>query len=305
VFKGIRDDLAPAELAAPSSRSRVRVPKENILQLLPDAVVPSPEELRSYWRNVAPRALKYLGRRPLKLVRHVHGTTFYHRGRLPPIPSAVQQLKVQKREGGEGTRVWVEDLEGLLGLLDMNVVEVHPWNATVDDLEHPDVMVFDLDPGEGIEWQFVIDTALAVRELLKAEGLASWPKVTGGKGIHVMAPISGEMTHDAAHRYSRELAQRIAQTDRTRYTTSASMSERKGRLFVDYLRNGRGTTAVGTYSPRARPGFPIAAPVTWKQVERGIRPDAFSIEHPTSRTKTDRAGRAKNRRRARPSGEFP
>jgi bifunctional non-homologous end joining protein LigD len=298
VFKGIRDDLVPAELLRPAAPeppkknrafpSRVRVPKENILQLLPHAVVPSPEALRVYWRTIAPRALKYLARRPLKLVRHVHGTTFYHRGRLPRIPPTVHQLKVQKREGGEGTRVWVDDLDGLLGLVDMDVVEVHPWNSTVDDLEHPDVLVFDLDPGEGIEWQFVIETAFALRDLLKAEGLASWPKVTGGKGVHVMAPLSGEMTHDAAHRYSRELAQRIASLDRERYTTSAAIAERSGRLFLDYLRNGRGTTAVGTYSPRARPGFPIAAPVTWKQVERGIRPDAFSIEHPTSRGRNAR-----------------
>jgi bifunctional non-homologous end joining protein LigD len=96
-----------------------------------------------------------------------------------------------------------------------------------------------------------------------------------------MAPLARDMTHDAAHQYSRELAQRIAGTDPDRYTTSAAMPERTGKLFIDYLRNGRGTTAVGTYSPRARPGFPIAAPVTWKAVERGIRPDAFSIEHPT------------------------
>jgi bifunctional non-homologous end joining protein LigD len=98
------------------------------------------------------------------------------------------------------------------------------------------------------------------------------------------------MTHDQAHRYARELAERFATRDRKRYTTSAAMSERAGRLFIDHLRNGRGTTAVGTYSPRARPGFPIAAPVTWQAVERGIRPDAFSIEHPT------RAGVSKKRR---------
>jgi bifunctional non-homologous end joining protein LigD len=193
----------------------------------------------------------------------------------------VRQLKIQKRAGGEGTRLWIEDLAGLLGLVAIGVVEVHPWNSSVDDLEHPDVLVFDLDPGEGIEWDFVIDTALSVRALLKAEGLTSWPKVTGGKGLHIMAPLARDMTHDAAHQYSRELAQRIAGTDPDRYTTSAAMPERTGKLFIDYLRNGRGTTAVGTYSPRARPGFPIAAPVTWKAVERGIRPDAFSIEHPT------------------------
>ena len=148
------------------------VPRENILQLLPDAVVPSREELARYWRRVAPEALKHLARRPLKLVRHVHGTTFYHRGKLPPVPPAVHQLRLQKREGGEGVRVWVDDLDGLLGLLDMDVVEVHPWGATVDDIEHPDLLVFDLDPGEGIEWDFVTGTALALRDQLAMRAFA-------------------------------------------------------------------------------------------------------------------------------------
>ncbi|TIX37028.1 MAG: DNA ligase D, partial [Mesorhizobium sp.] len=101
-------------------------------------------------------------------------------------PAAVHQLRVQKREGGEGVRVWVDDLAGLLGLVEMNAVEVHPWNATVDDIEHADRVVLDLDPGEGIEWAEVIETALALRDIMEAAGLESWPKVTGGKGIHLM-----------------------------------------------------------------------------------------------------------------------
>jgi bifunctional non-homologous end joining protein LigD len=283
VFKGLRDDLATPTVHTRTqpkedNDNRHGVPRENILQLLPDAPVPSKAEFTAYWRKVHKRALKYLGHRPLKLVRHVHGTTFYHKGPLPPIPEAVHQLKVQKREGGEGTRLWVDSLQGLLGLVEIGAVELHPWNATVDDIEHPDTLVFDLDPGEGIEWEFVIDTAVQLRELLAKEGLESWPKLTGGKGVHLMVPIAPEMTHDAAHRYCRELAERLVANAPERYTVSASMTKRADRLFIDYLRNGRGTTAVGTYSPRARPGFPIAAPVTWKQVEAGERPDAFTTK---------------------------
>jgi bifunctional non-homologous end joining protein LigD len=117
-----------------------------------------------------------------------------------------------------------------------------------------------------------------LRDLLTAEGLRPWPKLTGGKGIHVMAPVEPEMTHDEAHRTCRGLAQRLARSDPERYTLSAATKERPGHLFIDYLRNGRGTTAIGAYSPRAREGFPIAAPVTWKQIERGIAPDAYTIE---------------------------
>jgi len=248
--------------------------------LLPNAVVPSKEELTAYWRKVHKHALKYLARRPLKLVRHVHGTTFYHKGRLPPVPEAVHQLKVEKREGGEGTRLWVDNLQGLLGLVEIGAVELHPWNATVDDIEHPDFLVFDLDPGEGIEWEFVIETALTLRTLLNEEDLESWPKVTGGKGLHLMVPVTPEITHDAAHRYCRDIAQRLVDINPERYTVSTSIAKRSGRLFIDYLRNGRGTTAVGTYSPRARPDFPIAAPVSWREVQAGIPASAFTISSP-------------------------
>jgi bifunctional non-homologous end joining protein LigD len=134
VFKGLRDDLIkPLHPSKPSSyvsRARKRtehgMPRENILQLLPDAVAPSKEQLATYWRTSYRNARNYLGRRPLKLVRHTHGITFYHRGQLPPIPDSVRHFHIEKREGGEGVRVWVDDLEGLLGLIEMDVVEVHP-----------------------------------------------------------------------------------------------------------------------------------------------------------------------------------
>jgi bifunctional non-homologous end joining protein LigD len=160
--------------------------------------VPSCDALQLYWTTVGFQALKYLARRPLKLVRHVHGTTFYHRGPLPPVSASVHQLRLEKREGGEGTRLWVDDLSGLLGLLKIGVIEVHPWGATVDDIEHPDMLVFDLDPGDGILWTFVTDTAFALRDFLAAEGLNSWPKSTGGKGLHLMVPITRRLPWDAA-----------------------------------------------------------------------------------------------------------
>jgi bifunctional non-homologous end joining protein LigD len=151
----------------------------------------------------------------------------------------------------------------------MNVVEIHPWGAMVADIEHPDMLVFDLDPGQGIEWEFVVETAFRLRDLLLKEGLASWPKTTGGKGLHIMVPIEAEMPWNTAHEYTREIAERLASTNPGRYTTSAAFSARPGKLFIDYLRNGRGTTAIGAYSPRARPGLPVAAPVT--VARRGAR----------------------------------
>jgi bifunctional non-homologous end joining protein LigD len=280
VFKGLREDLAIPAVHTPARHGRGGVPRENILQLLPDAVAPSKDELAAYWRKVAKRALPYLARRPLKLVRHTRGTIFYHKGELPPIPESVHQLRIEKREGGEGVRVWVDSLAGLLGLLEMDVVEVHPWAATVDDIEHPDLLVFDLDPGAGVAWQFVIESAVRLRKLLQDDGLDSWPKTTGGKGLHLMVPIDRDISHDAARLYCKRLAQRLEATEPARYTTSPAPAKRNKRIYIDYLRNGRGTTAVGAYSPRAREGFPLAAPVTWAQVERGIRPDALKIARP-------------------------
>lgn len=275
----------PRTAAARGPRSgrrpkRTAVPAENILQLLPDAVVPSKEERAAYWTKFADWALKHLGRRPLKLVRHTKGTTFYHIGPLPPVPAAVHQLRIEKRAGGEGIRLWVDDLAGLLGLVEIGAVELHPWGAHIDDIEHPDLLVFDLDPGEGIPWEFVIETAVALRERLAAEGLAGWPKTTGGKGLHVMVQVAPEMTWDAAHKFTLRIAEQLAATDRERYVTTAELAKRPGKLFIDYLRNGRGTTAVGAYSPRARESFPVAAPVTWRDIEKGVRSDAFTMVRP-------------------------
>ena len=217
VFKGLRDDLDVA-MHKPSPviprGIRIGVPRENILQLLPDAVVPPKEELSRYWRRVGKRALRYLGHRPLKLVRHTHGTTFYHMGKLPPIHEAVHQLRVQKRDGGEGVRLWVDSVDGLIGLVAMGAVELHPWAATVDDFEHADQLVFDLDPGQGIPWEFVVETAVKLRGRLEAEGFETWPKTTGGKGLHVMVPLRRKLTHDAAHGYARRLAESFAKGDR-------------------------------------------------------------------------------------------
>ena len=263
-------------------KSAPDIAPENIQQLLPDAVVPSKDELASYWKKVAKEALEYLGRRPLKLVRHVGGTTFFHQGRLPPVPDAVHQLLIETRVGGEGIRLWVDSLEGLLGLLEIGTVELHPWGATIDDIERPDTLVFALEPDDGIDGKFVAETALRMRELLSAESLDSWPKLTG-TGVHVMVPIEPDLDWDEVHRYSKSIADRLAATVPERYVTTAARAKRAGRLFVNWLCNGRGITAVGAYSPRALRSIPIAAPVSWRELERGVRPDAFTIFQPPPR----------------------
>jgi bifunctional non-homologous end joining protein LigD len=121
--------------------------------------------------------------------------------------------------------------------------------------------------------------ALELRALMKSEGLAPWPKLTGGKGVHLMAPLDKPMLHDRAHRIAPGICSEFAAREPDRFILSAQ-ARRSGRIFLDYLRNGRGTTAIGTYSPRARQGFPIATPVSWARLEQGIRPDTFTIDSP-------------------------
>jgi bifunctional non-homologous end joining protein LigD len=235
--------------------------RSDFVELTPQRVVaPSKEQLAAYWPRVAHRALKYLARRPLELMRDA-------RGPLPDLPASVHLVRPNMFLGDTVPPVWIEDLEGLLGLADMSAIELHPWNCTVDDLNRADVLVFDL---EGIEWQAVTKAALALRNMLAADGLKSWPKLTGAGGMHVMVSLESRITHDLAQGYSAAIARRVIEKD----------PESNGRLFIHTEGNYRGWSTIGTYSPRARPGFPIAAPVSWKRIENGIRPDAFAITHP-------------------------
>jgi bifunctional non-homologous end joining protein LigD len=239
--------------------------------------IPTKAELEAYWRVVADRALKHLGNRLLNIVRpNQNGGVDYHRGPLPPVPSEVHQYRIEKSDGTRGIRVWVDNLAGLLGLVEMNVVEVHPWGATIDDIEHPDLLAFNLKPGNGVDWSFVIESGNRLRDLLADEDLDSWPKTTGDESLHVIVPVAREQTWEAARDFAKMVAERLGATAPDRYTLSAR-ANRSGRILVDYLRNGRGNTVVGAYSPRALPGFPIAAPITWEDLARGVRSDSFTM----------------------------
>jgi bifunctional non-homologous end joining protein LigD len=287
----LRQELPSAEaipkrtpVASAAPKPAAAVAPENIQRLMPDAIVPSTDKLTAYWHTVAKKALDYLGRRPLKLVRHVEGKTFFHQGRLPSFPDAVHQLTIETRAGGEGVRLWVDSLEGLLGLLELGVVELHTWGSTVDDLERPDTLVFALEPDDAVDWKFVAETSLRMRDLLKTESLDSWPKLTG-TGVHVMVPVVPDLDWNEAHGYSRSIAEKLAATAPDRYVTTPSVPGRQGRLYVNWLCNGRGSTAIGAFSPIARRGFPIAAPVSWRELDKGIRPDAVTLSQPFGRRK--------------------
>ena len=223
-------------------------------------VAPSKEQLATYWARVAHRALKYLARRPLELVRDVPGP-------LPVLPESVHLLRPKGFLGDTVLPVWIEGLAGLLGLVDIGAIELHPWNCTVDDPEYPDTLLFDV---EAMDWRAVTQAALLLRDLLAADGLKSWPNLTGINGVQVMVRFHSRVTYDIAQRYSAAIAKQVI----------ARIPAGNGGLFVHTEGNFRTRASIGPYSPRARPGFPIAAPVSWRRIERGVRAEAFAISHP-------------------------
>jgi len=159
----------------------------------------------------------------------------------------------------------------------MGVLEIHPWGSTVDKLETPDLITFDFDPDVGLPWQRVTDAAIEMREALIGIGLQSFPKTTGGKGLHVVVPVTPKLEWDAIKEFAKWVAERFATTYPDRFTTNMAKRARTGRIFIDYLRNGRGATAIGAYSARARAGAPVATPLAWEEVEKGVKPDAFTV----------------------------
>jgi DNA primase len=256
---GTQDTWVKVRCAKPANRARgtssTDAPAGNRV------VAPSREQLATYWARVAHRALKYLARRPLELVRDPPGP-------LPAVlPNAVHVLRPKGFLGDTIPPVWIENLEGLLGLVEIGTIEVHPWNCSIDDPDYADVLVFDV---EGIEWRSVTRAAIMLRDALGADALESQPILTGTRGIQVRVSLPSRITYDLAQRYSASIAQRVMAKD------PAS----KGRLFIHAEANYRTRSTIGPYSPRARPGFPIAAPVAWSGLARGIRADAFAITHP-------------------------
>jgi bifunctional non-homologous end joining protein LigD len=296
-FLGFRDDKAPEEaVIAPGvvPAAKEAVPKKKAAAAAPARVRLSNEDkvlypgsgftkgdLGRYYETIAEYALPHLAHRPLTLVRCPEGqgaACFFQKHVGSGVPKAVGTVDVAEKEGGTGTYLVIENVEGLVSLVQMGVLEIHPWGSTVDDIEHPDRLIFDLDPDVGLPWDRIVEAALGLRKLLDDLGLETFAKTTGGKGLHVVLPVKPELGWDEAKGFTKAVAEAFAAAEPERYTAVMAKRARKGRLFIDYLRNGRGNTAVGAFSTRARPGATVSVPVSWDEVEAGIRSDAFTIE---------------------------
>ncbi len=237
--------------------------------------------LAQYYGAVVGWALPHLAGRPLSLLRCPEGCgkeCFFQKHIAAGRPAAVRQVEIADPAGGApDSALVIDDLAGLVALVQLGVLEIHPWGATLGKVETPDRITFDLDPDAGLEWRRVGEAAIDMREALIGIGLQSFAKTTGGKGLHVVVPLTPRLRWDAAKQFARWVAEKFATAYPDRFTANMAKRARTGRIFIDYLRNGRGATAIGAYSPRARPGAPVATPVSWDEVEAGIAPDAFTV----------------------------
>ncbi|MFO1056542.1 MAG: DNA ligase D [Dongiaceae bacterium] len=285
VFRELAEGRDPAAIAGAPPRSRGKQEASMPVKLTNPGRLLWPEQgitkqgLAEFYAEIAPWILPHVAGRPLSLVRCPEGVgkdCFFQKHRWAGIGAGVRQVAVP---GDEEPMLAIDDLEGLLALVQAGVLEIHPWGATADAPDRPDRATIDLDPGEGVPWERVIAAALEVRDRLAADGLASFVKTTGGKGLHVVFPLRPEAGWDALKAYTRGLAERMAADHPDRYTANMAKRVRDRRIFVDYLRNGLGATAVGAYSTRARPGAAVATPLAWEELGPGIRADHFTIEN--------------------------
>ena len=232
-----------------------------------------------YLARVARWMLPHVTERPLTLVRCPEGHTgecFYQKHAHKGLPAVFERLPIRDKEG-KTDYLSIRGLEGLLATAQMGALELHPWGSRSADFEHPDVLIFDLDPDEELGWDRVAQGAFLVRDILRDLSLTSFVKTTGGKGLHVVVPVTPGPDWPAVKSFTKSVADAIGARHPKQYLSVMTKARRTGKIFVDYLRNGRGATAVAPYSLRARPGAPVATPITWDELAAGITPADLNL----------------------------
>jgi bifunctional non-homologous end joining protein LigD len=236
--------------------------------------------LARYYEAIADWIVPHVADRPLSLVRcpeGQRGPSFYQKHAGPGVPKEVKRVRVRESGGGTATYLYVDDLAGVVALVQIGVLEIHPWGARVGRLDRPDRLVLDLDPAPGLPWARVVEAAQEIRALLADLDLVGFAKTTGGKGLHVVVPLRPEAGWDALRALGEGIGAELARRAPDRYTINPLKAARRGRIFVDYLRNVRGATAVAAYSTRARPNAPVSTPVGWNELAGKARPEDFTV----------------------------
>ena len=248
---------------------RVLYPEDGITKL----------DLARYYAALGAWAVPHLAGRPLTLVRCPDGQgkpCFYQKHLGKGAPEAIGHVDIAE-DGETVAYPVIENLAGLIGLVQMSVIEIHPSGATAEKLDTPDRITFDLDPDEGLAWERVTEAAVDIREALRAIGLESFAKTTGGKGLHVVVPLQPRLGWDEVKAFTKWVADQFVAQSPERFTANQAKRARRGRIYIVYLRNSRGATAIGAYSPRARPGATVSTPLFWEEVENGVRPVGFTV----------------------------
>jgi bifunctional non-homologous end joining protein LigD len=233
----------------------------------------------AYYAVAAERMLPLVADRPLMLLRCPdgrHRQCFFQKHVGMGVPDVLQRVPVPEGDG-EGEYMAASSAEGLIALAQLGALELHMWGCRRDQIERPDLLVMDLDPDESLPWQAVCDAAVELRQRLADLSLESFVKTTGGKGLHVVAPVARRLEWDEFKAFAHDLAVAMVRDQPSRYVAVAGKARRAGKIFVDYLRNGRGSTAIAPYSTRARPGATVAAPITWDELAAGVKPADFTV----------------------------
>ncbi len=275
--EGITRKPAPVQAGGSISFEGVRLTNPNRV-LYPDCGI-TKLALAQYYAAIKDWALPHLANRPLSLVRCPEGydkECFYQKHISSGVPDVVGRVEITDKSVTR-TYLVIENLAGLVAVVQMGVLEIHPWGSTVARLETPDRITFDFDPDVGLPWEQVTTAALEMRKALAGIGLESFAKTTGGKGLHVVVPVTPKLGWDQVKAFARWVAERFVAAYPGRYTANMAKRARQGRIFIDYLRNARGATAIGAYSARAREGATVATPLFWEEVENGVKPDTFTV----------------------------
>jgi bifunctional non-homologous end joining protein LigD len=281
VFVGLREDKEPRAVR-PERAGKVEI--AGVVISNPDRVLwpetgVTKRELAEYYERVCERMLPHLSHRPLTLVRCPNGIgsqCFYQQHAFAGMPESIEDIEVTETDGVEH-HMAVHDLAGLAALVQFGALEIHVWGARADQIERPDMLVIDLDPAEDVPWPRVVESAFEVRERLDDLGLTSFVKTTGGKGLHLVVPIQRRTDYDEVKEFTHALARDLTARAPDRFIATMTKSKRGGKIFVDYLRNGRGATAICPYSARRRPGAPVATPISWRELTDELSPSELNV----------------------------
>lgn len=269
--KGKVQDSAEVAGVTLTNASRILYPECGITKLA----------LAEYYEEIADWMLPQLAFRPLSLVRCPEGHTgecFFQKHPRQTLTKSIPRVMIEEKDG-RSPYLYVQSITDVIALVQFGALELHVWGSRVEDVERPDILVFDLDPGPDLPFSELLRIARDLRDRLADLGLTSFPRTTGGKGLHLVVPVEPARGWETIKNFCQGIAQQQAQADRLRVTSNMAKSRRRGRVFLDYLRNGRGATAISSFSSRARPGAPVAVPVAWDELNEALRPDRYTVEN--------------------------